>query len=85
MIETYGWVGSILLALCAIPETIIAIRTGTCKLSWVFLLMWFFGEIFVLIPVISTLNSPYLTFNYGTNACLILIMICYKAFGKQGD
>ena len=42
--ETLGWLGSILLAGCAVPEVIIAYRSKSCGLSWSFLWAWYLGE-----------------------------------------
>jgi len=73
-----GWLGSILLAGCGIPEVVNSIQTGTCSLTWTFLLMWLFGEIFVLIPVLFRIRSTFLIFNYSLNIICILILIGFK-------
>lgn len=76
--KTLGWVGAILLAGCGLPEVLKAVETGECTLTWTFLLMWFFGEIFVLIPVVTQIKSKFLTFNYTANVLIILTLILYK-------
>jgi len=73
-----GWIGSVLLALCAVPEVIKTISLGDCQIGWGMLLMWYFGEIFILIPVVRDIKSPFLIFNYVANIILISIMIYYK-------
>lgn len=82
MLVFLGWLGAILLALCSIPEAYNSIMNGHSKgLSWTFILMWYFGEIFVLIPVAITIKEKYLLFNYILNIIGISIIIYYKLIG----
>lgn len=74
-----GWLGSILLAFCGLPELITSIQTGDCSIGWPMLLSWYLGEIFVLIPVIRHIKSPFLIFNYGANTLIITGLILIKA------
>lgn len=76
--KTLGWIGSLLLAGCGLPEVIKAFEFGECTLTWTFLLMWFFGEIFVLIPVVCYIKSKFLIFNYSVNILFISILIWFK-------
>ena len=76
--KTLGWIGSILLALCAAPEAYIAYMTKDSHLSWTFLLMWYIGEIFIAIPVIFKIKEPFLILNYLLNILLISVIIFYK-------
>lgn len=76
--NTLGWIGSLLLAFCAIPESVKAYKTKRCEMTWTFLLMWFFGEIFVLIPVIFEIQNAFLLFNYGLNTVLISYLVYTK-------
>lgn len=76
--ETLGWCGAFLLAFCAVPELIRSTRTKQCSLSWAFLLMWLFGEIFTIIPVIGNSLGAFLIFNYSLNISIILILCFYK-------
>ena len=73
-----GWLGSILLSLCSIPEVIHSIKTGNCTLTWGFLLMWGLGEAFLLVPIIKKIKEPFLIFNYSLNLIFIIILIGYK-------
>lgn len=73
-----GWVGSILLAMCALPETIITIHNGWCALSWGLLIMWLLGELFCIIPIIMIVKKKWLIFNYSANLFFLFIMIYYK-------
>ncbi len=81
LLELLGWTGGILLAFCGLPEAIKAIVTHTCTLSWPFLLMWLFGEVFVLIPVWIKIRKGWLLINYCANIIFVGIMVYYKLFG----
>lgn len=81
-IETVGLVGSSCLALCAAPETYLAITKGKTDLSYLFLIMWLVGEILLLIYTFiksKQVRLRPLFFNYGTNIIFISIIIYIKA------
>jgi hypothetical protein len=80
---TIAWIGSILLATCAFPELLRTLKTRQCTLSWGFLLMWFFGEIFVFIPVVAKNLGLFLVFNYGLNILMISVLLYFKLFPKK--
>lgn len=73
-----GWVGSLLLGICALPETIRTIKDGRCHVGWGMLLLWFLGEVFVFIHVLLNIHDISLLTNYSLNIILLLIMIYYK-------
>jgi uncharacterized protein with PQ loop repeat len=77
VMETIGYLGGVLLAICGIPEVIRTIKGGTCHLGWSFLLLWFFGEFFMEIYAFSLKDFP-LLFNYTFNLVLVGIMLYYK-------
>lgn len=77
-IDVMVWGGSILLSTCSIPELIKSVRTKSCTLTWSFLLMWLFGEIFILIPVLDKALGAFLVFNYSLNIVIISILCVYK-------
>ena len=76
--ETLGWLGGVLLATCSLPELYKAVKTKSCTLTWSFLLMWLFGEIFILIPVLDKALGAFLVFNYSLNIVIISILCVYK-------
>ena len=80
-LEYMGWTGGVLLALCGLPEAVVTIINGYCALSWGLLLMWGFGEIFVLVPIWYKVRKGWLVFNYTANIGFVSIMIFYKIFG----
>lgn len=78
LLELSGWLGSILLALCAVPEVISAFITKKCGLTWGFLLIWYIGEWLTFFPVMIYIKTPFLIFNYGLNILLITYLIYIK-------
>ena len=76
--EIIGWIGSILLAFCGLPQAIESYRTKSSDgLTWGLLLMWFWGEIFTIIYIIPKWHWP-LIFNYTANIIFLLVILYYK-------
>jgi uncharacterized protein with PQ loop repeat len=76
--ETIGWIGSILLAFCGLPQAIESYRTKNSNgLTWGFLIMWGVGEIFTVIYIIPKWHWP-LIFNYTANLIFISVILYYK-------
>lgn len=74
--EFIGWIGGLLLAFCAAPQAIKTMHTKKANdISWLFLLMWGFGEICAAVYI--TENTP-LFFNYIVNIIFIAIICFYK-------
>lgn len=85
MIITLGWAGSILLALCAIPQAYKSFREKrTTGISPTFLWMWLSGEIMAAVYVYYDKYSLPLILNYITNIILIMIIIWFVYF-PSGD
>jgi uncharacterized protein with PQ loop repeat len=81
--ETIGWLGSILLAFCGLPQAIESWKTKSSDgLTWGFLLMWLFGEIFTIIYIFPTMILP-LIFNYTANVIFLSIIVYFKIFPKK--
>lgn len=78
MNECVGWVGSVLLAFCGLPQAIESWRRGSSEgVAWGFLVMWGFGEIFALAYVIQKFDIP-LIFNYLANLLFLAVIVRYK-------
>lgn len=76
--EMIGWIGSILLAFCGLPQAIESWKTKNSDgLTWGFLIMWGLGEIFTIIYIIPKWHWP-LIFNYTANIIFISIIVYYK-------
>lgn len=81
--ETIGWIGSILLAFCGLPQAIESYKTKNSDgLTWAFLIMWGVGEIFTIIYIIPKWHWP-LIFNYTANIIFISIILYYKIKPKR--
>lgn len=73
-----GWLGSICLALCGVPQAIQSYQDKHSHgISWGMLLLWAFGECFALTYVFNRLDMP-MVMNYGVNIFVIALMLYYK-------
>lgn len=83
MLETLGWLGSLILASCGVPLAWQAFKQkhmhGT---SGLFITWWLVGELLVLPYVVSNKDYP-LVFNYGMNVALLAVVVRYKVFPKN--
>ena len=70
-------IGSILLAICGLPEALRAFKNKKCDVGWGMLLLWLLGEIFLIIFAFQT-KQYILLINYLANIAFILVMIYYK-------
>jgi uncharacterized protein with PQ loop repeat len=78
MIDFIGWTGSLLLAICGLPQAYHAIKYKHANgITWGFISMWLSGEILTLIYISPSLNLPLLV-NYSANILFLLIIIFYK-------
>jgi uncharacterized protein with PQ loop repeat len=83
MLELSGIIGAILFAFCGLPQAITCIKTGNSRgLSWTFLIMWFFGEIFTIIYILPK-HDYILLGNYIMNFAFLLIMLKYKIWERK--
>lgn len=81
--EYIGWIGSILFAVCGLPQAIDCYKRGNSHgLTWSFIMMWFWGEVFTMIYVIPKGDLP-LIFNYVFNMAFLLVIIFYKLFPRN--
>lgn len=77
-----GWVGSILLAFCGMPQALDSYRRkSSTGITWGFIGMWFLGELFTLIYIYPKADLP-LLFNYLINIFFISVIGYYKVFSK---
>ena len=84
--EFIGWLGSIPLALCGLPQALKCYHDKRSKgMAWGFLWAWFIGEILVLTYVVSKLDWP-LIFNCLANILFVGIIIYFKLYpGKKNE
>ena len=84
--ETIGYIGAFLLAICALPQTIMSIIQGhSIGLSHGFLWCWYLGELLMTYFVIKTVGpeGP-LFWNYVANSIMLTIIVYYKYFPRGG-
>ena len=80
--DAIGWLGSILFALCGLPQAIKSYKEKHSNgLAWGFLLMWLWGEIFTFAYVLPKMDYPLLA-NYVVNFLFLIVIIWYKLFPK---
>lgn len=78
LIEIIGWLGSICLAICGIPQAWQSYKDKHSEgISWGFVLLWAFGELFALAYVYDKLDLPLLV-NYATNILILGVILYYK-------
>ena len=76
--EIIGWVGSILLALCAVPLAWESYKQKHSNgISNLFLTMWLVGELLTAAYVLPKQDYP-LLLNYGLNIACLVVVIRYK-------
>ena len=81
--ENIGWLGSILLAFCGLPQAIESYKTKSSEgLTWGFIGMWFIGEICTFIYILPKMDLP-LLLNYTANIIFLSIIIFYKLMPKK--
>lgn len=81
--ETVGWIGSILFAICGLPQAIESYKSGHSRgLNWFFLGAWFGGEILTIIYVWPKADYPLLT-NYLMNLVFLIVMLKYKIWERE--
>ena len=81
--EIIGYIGSIMLAICGLPQAIESYKTKSSEgLTWGFILLWFFGELFTFAYIIPKMDLP-LLINYSANLIFLIIILYYKIFSKK--
>lgn len=77
VIESFGFIGGIMLSICSVPEAIKSYREKKCDIGWGMLLLWLGGEIGLLVYEVKTMALPRLI-NYFLNLLCILVLVFYK-------
>lgn len=81
--ETIGWIGSLLLAFCGLPQAVKCYREKSAKgIDWGFLLAWFIGELLAFLYVLPKMDLPLLV-NYSANLLFLTVILYYKIFDKE--
>ena len=85
VLEISGWIGSILLGVCALPEVWVAYKTKKCNLQLWSIILWLLGEIFFLIPICILAPKGWLILNGGVNIIITTFLVYYKFKGIRND
>ena len=84
--EIVGWIGSMLFAFCGLPQDIHAFRNKNSDgMTWSFIMMWLWGEIFTLIYISSKQDVVPLLANYILNVVFLLVIVWFKIFPKRNN
>ena len=85
ILDTIGWLGAFFFAICAVPQAWQSYKEGhSAGLSWMFLIFWLLGEIFMTIYVWPTGDLPLLS-NYLVNLLLTSVIFYYKVHPRIGS
>lgn len=83
MMESIGWLGGLLLAICALPQTIKVYKEKHANgISYLNLWLWFSGEVCMLLYVLNSNFSWPLFTNYFFNLVFVSIILYFKYFPK---
>jgi len=86
--EIVGIIGSILMAVCALPQLVYTLKTGdTSSLSRGFIAMWWAGELCLLVYLFSRVELDWiLILNYAANFGICCVLGWFKLNeNKKGD
>jgi uncharacterized protein with PQ loop repeat len=76
--EIVGWLGSVMLSICGLPQAIECYKKKNSDgISWMFILLWLFGEIFALIYAVHIKETP-IVFNCALNSVIVFVIFYYK-------
>ena len=84
-VELTGYIGAILLAVCAFPQMVVSIIDGHSRgLSQYFLLTWYLGELLMLAFCVQTIGmvGP-LFWNYLINVLMLTVIVRYKYWERK--
>jgi uncharacterized protein with PQ loop repeat len=83
IVEAFGWIGTVLLGVCGFPQLVKSCRDGHSHgISWLFILAWFFGEIFLLVYIVIESKGIILALNYTLNLVFAGGILYYKIFPR---
>jgi uncharacterized protein with PQ loop repeat len=80
--DLLGYIGSICLAICSVPQAYMSYKQGHSRgISVGFLFLWTAGEIFTLLYIIPKADIP-LLINYLSNLIFLSIIWKYRIFPR---
>jgi len=82
-LELIGMLGNLLLAFCALPASVLAIKRGNCDHVGVSLMIpWSLGEVLALYYALQFESIP-LNINYVANIVFLAILWYFKIFRRK--
>lgn len=83
MIEMLGWIGALMLGICALPQAIFSYRNkDSSGISLSFLMLWLGGEVLTLVYILATTMQLPLVVNYLFNILCLSVILFYWRKGK---
>ncbi len=83
LILLLGWLSSLCLSICGAPQAWQSFKSkNSFGISWGFLLLWGFGELFGLVYVLDRKDTP-LIMNYAANILIVGIIFYFKVNPKK--
>ncbi len=82
--DVLGWVGSIMFAVCGVPQAWQCIKNKNAYgINSLFIFLWFLGEVFYIISVLLKFGFvSWMMFNYILNIICILVIGFYLVKDK---
>ena len=77
LLEICGWLGSLCLALCAVPFAWQSYKEKKSDITSWGVALWLVGEVLISIYVIPKRDYP-LIFNYALNIACLAVVVRYK-------
>ena len=85
-LELIGWIGSVCLGICALPQAIQCYKEKHADgISHGLVWLWYIGELFTLIYIVLTNASIPLILNYSVNLLLLHVILYYKYVTKRSS
>ena len=82
--ETIGWVGNSLLAICGFPQAMKSFKNGHSKgVSYWFLWTWFIGEMLAFTYHLGVSDKVPQVLNYVLNLMFISVVIWFRHFERK--
>lgn len=81
LIDIFGWIGSAMLAVCAVPEAWHSFKRGHTHMAWSLLILMGGGECFLFVYVVGKIDWPLIA-NYGINILSMAVILWYKLHPK---
>ena len=82
--DTIGWVGNSLLAICGLPQALKSFKNGHSKgISYLFLWSWYIGEWLAFMYHLGVSDKYPQILNYVFNLVFITIVIWFRHFERK--